>query len=227
MKITLYCGVLFAITCQAQIYPRLECDGSSYTNCTVQAENPAQAIIRYDGGGAFVKTALLPKNVQDALHYDPQKAQAYLDGLAAKRQLIMQNQEIYSRNAKEQWKATHCRMVDGNLVAIADMESFDAEIAGISTDGIIIQTYVPDRSVHHFYPPAITTQNQAVGGYVGPAPSRHLEKAKKILGAKYLVINFKGGADMIGRRLVINAVKTMKHKNGLMELDYGTPYVPN
>ncbi len=65
----------------------------TYTNCTVKALNAAEAMIRFEGGGAKVKTADLPAEAQQSLGYSSTTANAYFVDQKKK-------QEAFSKRAQ-------------------------------------------------------------------------------------------------------------------------------
>lgn len=69
-----------AITAQTnQIFvERLEIAGKIYTNSTVRALNPAQAIISTVGGGVMTSIADLPTNLQSQFNYNPMIASNFI-----------------------------------------------------------------------------------------------------------------------------------------------------
>jgi hypothetical protein len=110
VKVKILLCILFgALTTQAQtnspapitqtnqvFVEKLEVAERVYTNCTVRAFNPAQAIISFDGGGSVASIADLPTKLQAQFNYDPVVAKNYLE---KQRQKKLAQDRFYAQQA--------------------------------------------------------------------------------------------------------------------------------
>jgi hypothetical protein len=78
LTIALLTCLAFSTWAQTNYFSTIEIAGKTFTNCTIRVLNPAQAIVRFDGGGATVSLADLPEDMREQFNYNPTNAAAYL-----------------------------------------------------------------------------------------------------------------------------------------------------
>ena len=70
---------------QTNFFPILVCSNCVYTNASIQTITPATVTVWWSGGGERVSMTNLPAELQRRFNYDPEIADEYLCGEAAKK----------------------------------------------------------------------------------------------------------------------------------------------
>ncbi|MGO8698044.1 MAG: hypothetical protein ACLQVY_10040 [Limisphaerales bacterium] len=70
---------------ETNFFPVLVCSNFTYTNATIETVTPATVTVWWSGGGERVSMTNLPVELQRRFNYDPDAADEYLCGEAAKK----------------------------------------------------------------------------------------------------------------------------------------------
>jgi hypothetical protein len=138
----LLCGATHAADVLEGDFATITIGTKTYTNAHLRAFSPTEGSLRHDGGLEKIKLSDLPEPARSKF-YDPQKA--YEDA-AAKQQAADESQAraaTASKQAVEQYKAAHFRLVDGKLINLTNRVwiVLEGRVERLLPNGVMLRLY--------------------------------------------------------------------------------------